>query len=66
VSTEVSVCGFADDFGVDWRFVRMSSNGDRRDVMEVRATIPAVNGIMDSYGIRGGRTTLRRWSYVNI
>ena len=47
--------------GVDWRFVRTSSSGDMRDVIVVRARIPAVRGTMED-GNNGGSVTFSKWS----
>jgi len=44
VRTDVSVCGWSGNFGVDCKLVRISSNGESREVREARAVIPATKG----------------------
>lgn len=62
VRTDVSVCGWSGDFGVDCKLVRISSSGERREVREARAVIPAARGMNVGEGISGGSTFRRRWS----
>ena len=45
--------------------VRTSSRGDMRDVIVVRAMIPAERGTSGA-GSNGGSVTFRRWSYVSM
>ena len=60
------MCGLSGDGGVDCKFVRTSYRGEARVVMKVRARIPAVRGTRVGEGIKGGKTSRSRWSYVNI
>ena len=55
----------AAETGVDWRFVRRSSNGDTIEVMDDRAITPAKRGTIDA-GRSGGSVTRSRWSYVSM
>ena len=54
--TERRVWGLSGEGGVDCKLVRTSSRGDAKEVIVVRARIPAASGAMTSEGISGGRT----------
>ena len=64
--TERKVCGFSGESGVDWRLVRISSRGEAMVLIADRANMPATSGTAVSEGIKGGRTTFRRWSYARM
>ena len=52
--------GFEEDDGVDWRLVRISSNGEATDDMNVLAVIPAKRGVRGDGVKKWGKTECRR------
>lgn len=61
-TTDRRVLGLAEDDGVDWRLVRISSSGEATVEMKVLAVIPAKRGVIGEGVTKRGKTEFRRWS----